>query len=76
MMVLIIMLYFGPQQVNARYRVRIVQQTFDGAFSVSPADQIFFGKGSVFLQIDNPEFLDYDKEQYRNQVVIVRKHLS
>ena len=57
------------QQINARYSVEIVNQTYP-AYSVSPVTD-FTGKGSVFLQIDNPVYLDYDIPQYRKQVVVV-----
>ena len=68
---LIIAIIFKFQQSNARYSVRIVNQTFSGVFSVTPVNNNFVGRGSVFLQIDKPEFLDYDIPLYRNQIVTV-----
>lgn len=56
---------------NAEYEVKIVSQPYPSAYSVSPAVSSFVGSGSMFLQIDDPRYLDYDVPEYRNQVVVL-----
>ncbi|GFO04280.1 cadherin-23, partial [Plakobranchus ocellatus] len=57
------------EPTNARYTVRVIDQSFP-TYSITPSLE-FTGSASMFLQVEDSRFLDYDNPLYRNQRVVL-----